>query len=164
MNIFYLDKDPIKAAEMACDKHTVKMILESAQMLSTAHRVLDNITDDRLYKKTHVNHPSSKWVRESAYHYNWLYKHMIALNEEYKKRYGKKDHLTITKLGKILRNPPKNIPLNKIFKDPTPAMPEHCKIKDDVVGSYRKYYILEKSNIATWKEPSRKPDWFNYHE
>ena len=50
------------------------MILESAQMLSTAHRVLDNITDDRLYNKTHVNHPSSKWVRESAYHYNWLYK------------------------------------------------------------------------------------------
>jgi hypothetical protein len=41
MNIFYLDKDPIKAAEYSCDKHVVKMILESAQMLCTAHRVLD---------------------------------------------------------------------------------------------------------------------------
>ena len=41
MNIFYLDRDPVIAAQMMCDKHVVKMILESAQMLSTAHRVLD---------------------------------------------------------------------------------------------------------------------------
>ena len=41
MNIFYLDKDPVKAAEYSCDKHVVKMILESAQMLCTAHRVQD---------------------------------------------------------------------------------------------------------------------------
>ena len=41
MNIFYLDRDPKIAAQMMCDKHVVKMILESAQILSTAHRVLD---------------------------------------------------------------------------------------------------------------------------
>jgi len=41
MNIFYLDKDPIVAAEMSCDKHVCKMIIESAQMLSTAHRMID---------------------------------------------------------------------------------------------------------------------------
>ena len=41
MNIFYVDKDPVKAAKMLLDKHVVKMILESAQMLCTAKRVLD---------------------------------------------------------------------------------------------------------------------------
>ena len=43
MNIFYVDRDPVKAAQMMCDKHIVKMILESAQMLCTAKRVLDGI-------------------------------------------------------------------------------------------------------------------------
>ena len=43
MNIFVLDNDPDTAARMMCDKHVVKMIVESAQMLSTAHRVLDGI-------------------------------------------------------------------------------------------------------------------------
>ena len=41
MNIFYVDKDPKTAAKMMCDKHIIKMILESAQMLCTAKRVLD---------------------------------------------------------------------------------------------------------------------------
>ena len=41
MNIFVLDEDPTIAAQMQCDKHVVKMIVESAQMLSTAHRMLD---------------------------------------------------------------------------------------------------------------------------
>ena len=41
MNIFVLDKDPHIAAQMHCDRHVPKMIVESAQMLSTAHRLLD---------------------------------------------------------------------------------------------------------------------------
>ena len=68
MNIFYLDRNPIVAAQMMCDKHVVKMILESAQMLSTAHRVLDGDTYADLvglYKIAHKNHPSSVWVRSS---------------------------------------------------------------------------------------------------
>ena len=53
MNIFYLDKRPDDCAEMHADKHCVKMILEYAQMLSTAHRVLDENSSDLLYKATH---------------------------------------------------------------------------------------------------------------
>ena len=86
MNIFYLDRDPKIAAQMMCDKHVVKMILESAQMLSTAHRVLDGdeyADKNGLYKKAHVNHPSSIWVRCSYQQYKWLYDHMVALMEEY---------------------------------------------------------------------------------
>ena len=95
MNIFYLDKDPFKAAKLQYNKHVVKMILESAQMLCAAHHVLGN-PEDVPYKLAHKNHPSTIWVRENSLHYDWLYEHMIALGNEYTKRYGKK-HLSITK-------------------------------------------------------------------
>ena len=98
MNIFYLDKDPVKAAKLQYNKHVVKMILESAQMLCTAHHVLDNrvrLLDDIPYKITHVNHPSTKWVRTNNRNYMWLYHHMMALGDEYTKRYNKKCLMSI---------------------------------------------------------------------
>ena len=55
MNIFYLSHDPEEAAQYQYNKHVVKMILESAQLLCTAHRELGN--DDVPYKSTHKNHP-----------------------------------------------------------------------------------------------------------
>ena len=82
MNIFYLHPDPAKAASFFYDKHKVKMILESAQMLCTAHHVYNN-GDNVPYKKAHLNHPSTIWVRDSIHHYNWLYDHMLALGREY---------------------------------------------------------------------------------
>ena len=182
MNIFYLHKDPVKAAEMSCDKHVVKMILESAQLLSTCHRVLDGTEyydktangrkikrwkhpnsnmEAVLYKAGWIKHPSTLWLFESAYNYVWLYQHMMALNEEYKKRYNhKKDHLAIQKLGDLLKHPPKNAKINKIATDPTPAMPDECKIPGDVVGSYRNYYIMKKQRFATWKAPAVIPEWY----
>ena len=92
MNIFYLHPDPKKCAEMHLNKHCVKMILEYAQLLSTAHRVLDG--DDyanqyNLYKATHVNHPSAIWVRQSCYNYSWLMQLLCHLCIEYTHRYGK---------------------------------------------------------------------------
>ena len=97
---------------------------------------------------------------QSAFNYNWLYRHMMALNEEFKKRYKGIDHLAITKLGRVLRNPPVNIALNKKPTLPTPAMPDECKVDGDVVASYRKYYIMKKQRFATWKAPSKMPDWY----
>jgi hypothetical protein len=86
---------------------------------------------------------------------------MMALNEEYKKRYNhKKNHVTIDKLGEVLKFPPNNAKYNKIATDPKPAMPEHCKIPGDAVGSYRRYYILEKRRFATWKSPAVMPKWY----
>ena len=41
MNIFYLHENPKICAEMHLDKHASKMCIEYAQLLSTAHRVLD---------------------------------------------------------------------------------------------------------------------------
>jgi len=182
MNIFYLDKDPIEAAKQSCDKHVVKMIVESAQMLSTAHRMIDgNLYTDKtkagrnikrwkhpnpnmektLYKACHTGHPSTVWVMESAYNYHWLYKHMMALNTEFKMRYGHiLDHKTVQLLEGALMYPPKNISLNTIATDPPPAMPDYCKIPGDSVASYKKYYIYEKQRFATWKSPSTVPAWY----
>ena len=107
MNIFYLDNNPVKAAQVQYNKHVVKMILESAQMLCTAHHHYDN-GHNVPYKKAHYNHPSTIWCRQNASQYMWLYDHMIALGKEYTKRY-KKTHLTITKCAEVLKQlPPHN--------------------------------------------------------
>ena len=161
MNIFYFDKRPDDAAEMHCDKHCVKMILEYAQMLSTAHRVLDE--DDAhpdLYKIAHKNHPSTIWTRSSKQHYDWLFRLFRMLSAEYSLRYSDhnfKVHKTWDKLGKLLETAPKNIKDNG-WGDPPQCMPDHCK-DDDVVTAYRNYYILEKNNFAVWKY-SGTPEWY----
>jgi len=100
MNIFYLNSDPERAAQLQYNKHVVKMILESAQLLCSAHIMLDSEIDVP-YKLTHKNHPSAVWTRQSRSNYAWLYFHMMALGKEYKKRYNK-EHLTITKCRDVL--------------------------------------------------------------
>jgi len=165
MNIFYLSDCPQEAAESHNDKHCVKMILESAQMLSTAHRELDGDVPDILYKSTHKNHPSTIWARSSKQHYDWLYRLFRQLSAEYTLRYSKsgnwgrdlKVHKTWNKLGKILKTAPKNIKDNG-WVDPPQCMPDHCK-KPDTIDAYRNYYLTEKSSFSTWKY-SQQPTWW----
>jgi len=177
MNIFYLDKDVKKCAEMHVDKHVVKMILEYAQLLSTAHRVLDgtisvgvsstgrkkttyiieDYRDSILYSATHINHPSAIWVRQSEVNYRTLFNLFCALLEEYTYRYGKTH--ACTRLMSALSSPPKNIEY-KPFTEPTPAMPDQYKVKNDSVKSYRNYYIHDKNRFAKWKNRS-VPEWFS---
>ena len=146
MNIFYLDKCPVKAAKLQYNKHVVKMILESAQMLCTAHHHYGN-GDNVPYKKAHYNHPSTILVRQKSIHYDWLYDHMRALGDEYTKRYGK-THLSITKC-KHLVYPPKNIP-TVMFNQPPQCMPDEYKDKCSV-QAYWNYYIGEKHVVANLK-------------
>jgi len=150
MNIFYLDKCPDKAARLQYNKHVVKMILESAQMLCTAHHCygdkdqIENVP----YKQAHLNHPSTVWTRLSKSTYMWLYDHMIALGDEYTKRYGK-THLSITKCKDFLATPPKHIQ-GEDFIQPPQAMPD--KYKDPCsIQAYWNYYIGEKHTIANPK-------------
>lgn len=174
MNIFYLDNDPTIAAQMHCDKHVVKMILETAQLLSTAHRLLDGtqyidsssgrkikrwklngINDSLLYKATHINHPSNVWVRETSGNYEWTYNLFVALCDEYTFRYGK-THLTDTKLRAALKNIPKNI-LNKQKTIIPQCMPNHCARLNPVSG-YRNYYITEKKSMLKYTKRN-VPSW-----
>ena len=159
MNIFYFYDSPMKSAQAQPDKMLVKMPLESAQMLCTAHRALDGDEYADLcgmYKVAHLNHPCSKWVRESSDNYIWLYKHFLALGMEYKFRYGR-NHASITKLGRALFATPDNIPLGK--RTPVAqAMPEEYKNENPIVA-YRNYCINEK-HYAKWERNRSKPDWW----
>ena len=179
MNIFYLDHDVRKCAEMHNDKHVVKMILEYAQLLSTAHRVLDGVEleglsdsgrkrkfwtlgdsrDYTLYKATHINHPSAVWVRQSVQNYMWLAEMLEVLCGEYTYRYGKVHKVERDGLMQLLKNEfPKNLPIAP-FTEPTPAMPDDVKIIGDSIKSYRNYYINNKAHLANWKKRTT-PEWY----
>ena len=172
MNIFVLDPDAATAAHMMCDKHIVKMILESCQLLSTAHHVIDGEqikieSEKRKYtsysngntkicKCTMINHPCTIWTRTTRDNYMWLWKHAYGLAKEYTRRYGKV-HVMEKMLMEDLYNPPKNITKGKM----TPfaqAMPDQYRDFDAVIA-YRKYYINEKKRFAKWKT-GEIPQWF----
>jgi hypothetical protein len=171
MNIFYLDRDPKLCAEMHVDKHCVKMILEYAQLLSTAHRFLDGtvsiglgktgrkqtryvLPDDResvLYSATHLNHPSAVWVRQSIPNYIWLAELLEMLCNEYTYRYGKIHKVESSGLMQKLWFVPTGISEHVKFTEPTPAMPDDIKVEHDSIASYRKYYIMNKQHLWSWK-------------
>jgi len=153
MNIFYLDHDPQKAAEYQCNKHVVKMILESAQLLSTTHYVFKSVYLDVLYKPTHINHPCSIWVRQSHQNYNWLYQHYEALCDEYTWRYGK-SHKSES-LSSLLKKCP--VLENKPSK-PALAMPDEFKV-DCPVESYRNYYRHKSKSIKMVWPQGQTPDF-----
>ncbi len=152
MNIFILDTDPIKAAQYQCNKHVVKMIVESAQMLSTAYH--DVVAP---YRHTHVNHPCSLWARWSFQNFVWLVAHAKELCSEYTKRY-KKVHKTEAIIDWFIANPP-NLPDRGL----TPFV---IAIKDqkyhltDAVSSYRAYYIGDKARFAKWSPKAAPPSWW----
>ena len=151
MNIFYLDKDPKLAAIYQYNKHVVKMILESAQMLCTAHHCYGSAEQKANvpYKQAHLNHPSTIWARQSKSTYMWLYDHMMALGTEYYVRYGK-THLTITKCKKPLQWAPMGM-TTSAFKQPPQAMPDEYK-NECSIEAYWNYYIGEKHTVANKNE------------
>lgn len=160
MNLFYLHPDPTVAAQMQCDKHVVKMLLETAQMLCTAHHEVDGSrASKRLYKSAYKNHPSTRWVRADAYHYEWAYKHFAALCDEYTYRYGKV-HTTDRKLRKLLSKPPRKLAFKSWQSDPPQCMPDDYK-QADTVKAYRAYYQSDdKRRFAAWRKLRPAPNWW----
>ena len=177
MNIFYLHKTPTVSVKMHCDKHVVKMVIEYAQLLSTAHRMLDGTQwidassgrkikrwrldnsnmDGVLYKASHINHPSAIWVRQNNSQYQYMYNMFENLCEEYTYRYGK-IHMTDSKLRELLVDSPKNIPIGS-FQEPPQCMPDYCK-QSNALDGYRTYYrdcLLYTSPSPRDKRQSRMP-------
>jgi hypothetical protein len=173
MNIFYIHTDPVIAAQAMTDKHVVKMILESAQLLSTAHRALDGEEfiqlsksgarlrkwnhpdahmDMTLYKSTHLNHPSGIWVRQSADNYMWLYNHFIALSEEYYQLYNKR-HASELLLSGLLSKVPANIPRIGLTPMLVAITDTQWHVPNNPLQSYRNYYVGEK--LKTPKDTDR---------
>ena len=187
MNIFILSLDPVEAAQMQCDKHVPKMLVESGQMLSTAHRVLDGKltrkpsksgktmvkywdlyegADDLeaellYYKAVHVGHPCTVWSMESDSNYRWHWEHMKALADEYTYRYGK-FHKTERELLWQIQSPPRNIPKGPMtpFKLAMTANPE-CMF-DDPVKSYRAFYQTKQYRFPMVWTKRPVPEWFQY--
>lgn len=153
MNIFYLDKSPSTCARYHNDKHVVKMILETAQLLCGSHWATGS---EAPYKLSHKNHPCSLWVREDISNYNWLCELGIYLCYEYRHRYGK-THKSYDVILWCCDNKP-NIP-DVGFTSPALAMPDEYKIHNNPVQSYRDYYKGEKSGFSVWKN-REIPSWF----
>ena len=160
MNIFYFYDCPVLSAQAQPDKMLVKMPLETAQMLCTAHRELDGdeyADEVGLYKRAYWNHPCTIWARSGVINYAWLYKHFIALGDEYKYRYGR-EHGSITKLKDVLEPHPENIDPNPVMTPPAQAMPHEYK-NNDPIKAYRDYCTNEK-HYAKWEKGRAKPDWW----
>jgi hypothetical protein len=169
MNIFVTDVDPEQSARNLCDKHISKMIVESAQMLSTAWWILDGGCPGAVaYKPTHPNHPCTKWTRESDGNYLWLGRHAMEMCKEFTRRY-KKIHKTESLLKCLHVNVPRNMP-NYGTKTMTPFAHAYygkdpvghfmCHVPGDPVQSYRNFYKLDKTRFAKWNH-STKPSWWN---
>jgi len=184
MNVFYLDPDPKICAQMHIDKHASKMCVEYAQLLSTAHRVVDGhlwygrTTNGRkiaryfhpdsdlnkhLYKASHINHPSNIWVRKSDKNYSWLYEMWTETCNEYQHRYDRV-HESFRKLEYHLLMPPIKIKQGD-FEEPTPAMKSYpdCIVEGDSLTSYRNYYWEAKRDFAKWTKRN-KPEWWHERE
>jgi hypothetical protein len=186
MNIFYIDENPVVAAQWMVDRHVVKMILESAQLLSTAHRILDGneiqlevqveqedgkvktrkkkwwlLNDAReevIYSATHINHPSAIWCRSSIQNYDWLVDHFFALMEEYTYRY-EKTHKCFGEISYMLQSPPKNLTEYDMTTMPS-CMADEYIICSDPIKNYRNYYKMGKTHLHKWKKRN-PPEWLN---
>jgi hypothetical protein len=138
MNVFFVDRNPSIAGRSLCDVHTVKMIVESAQLLSTARL---SVGQEAPYKATHRNHPCAIWARAHTQNYEWLVEHLRALCAEYTRRYGK-THATEKYLAALAT--PVDLPAG--WSEPAQAMPDEYK-HEDPVEAYRAYYRFKAKTL-----------------
>lgn len=155
LNIFVLDNDPYKGAEMVLNKHAVKMPLESLQMMST---IADHLGFECPYKPVMLNHPCTIWARTSKQNFQYLKNHFHGLCKTYTERYDKihKCEITAAEYEPIWQRVIDSLPDDGL----TPfaqAMPDHLKHHDAVIA-YRNYYMTEKRHIAQWK--NEIPSWW----
>ena len=157
MNIFVLHEDPWEAAQLQCDKHVVKMCLETAQLLSTNW---PSVGCAAPYKPTHYNHPCSRWVRIHHENYAWLVEHFRALLSEYAHRYGKRhkcrdvlDLIEETHPAHLLEPPDDILDMDFVY-----CGVESCR-RASVVDSYRELYKLKAKTIDMRWTKREKPEW-----
>ena len=159
MNIFATDQNPHKAAENLCDKHVVKMLTESVQMLCTAHHTAGSPASpsylETIWKPAYAHHPCNIWVAESLSNWEWLADHAAGILHEYRLRYGDKDHKSGAML-KLLTSP--NLP-DKGLTPFRQAMPPWYQ-SIDPVDAYRRFIALGKNHFAKWTaRPQSEPAW-----
>ncbi len=168
MNIFYLDENPRLAAQYHGDKHVVRMVLETAQILSTAHHVLDGddnrfsqrALDRGMYRPSHFNHPTVRWVRENSDNYLWTWNLFVSLCIEFEFRRQGKQHKS-SQLVEPLRQLPINVEKasHSEINYPPLVMPDEFQLEDPV-ESYRNYYLHKwQQGIVSYDWGREMPDW-----
>lgn len=159
MNIFYLHQLPALAAAYHCDKHVGKMLIESCQLLATAHHYYGN-GDQVTYRPTHANHPSAVWVRASRLHYMWLSDMVSYLSKQFMTRYGHHHKSGQVWLAELVKCPPAMWALPSTWQPPTLAMPDEYK-SDDHIQSYRRYYASKAATmpLVYSKGTAPQPVW-----
>ncbi len=155
MNIFILDEDIVLCARYHVDKHVVKMILETTQLLNNAY-IKHNANLKPIYRETHKSHPCSLWASETSSNFEWLVALGMELCKEYSYRYGK-----VHKCQDILSyfsDRGFNLPVGGLTKF-VQCMPGQYH-SDNAVISYRNYYKFEKHLLAKWTK-REVPIWWN---
>lgn len=164
MNIFVLDENPEIAATYMCDKHVVKMVTETAQILCTAISSLDS-TIAVPYRPTHRKHPAVLWTAKSRENIEWLIAHGTALNTEYMYRYNKeichKSFLVIDQIRRDKRYHKLNFEASARTQF-AQCMPDVYK-RNDVVQAYRAYYLGEKAAFARWTKRNTPSWWTEFY-
>ena len=158
MNIFFLDKDPYKAALALCDKHVPKMLLESCQMLSTAIQANAEKKFDDLYKPAYPKHPMTIWVGFNRDCFRWALENAVYINHQYEQRFNK-EHKSFRVIETIYDNNYIDDIPDGFFKEPPQCMPDEYKDKD-YITAYRKYYQGAKAYFAKWEKGVFAPDWW----
>lgn len=151
MNIFILDYDPETCARYHCDKHVIKMVLETTQILSIVQYLRGNKTT---YKPTHRHHPCVEWCNESEGNYRWLLWLGLYLCKEYTFRFGKTHKCESLLRNELLIPPHMEKKYETVFVH---VMPDKYKLID-IVESYRWYYLKEKNHLFRWTKRKR-PLW-----
>ena len=183
MNIFVLDENPIRAAEMMCDKHIPKMVVESAQMMASAVRRY-GATDDVMpltkagspYRGGYAHHPCTVWAGDTFGNFSWLTDHAMALCVEYTSRFGKEHtcadpisqlwHLGIDWVGAGKRTP-FALAMPDEYRPCAGAMEHDGRMvgiithapAEDAVQAYRRYY--HSKTFAKWEKGTPAPHWWN---
>lgn len=163
MNIFFVDRNPLKAAQALPDRHICKMPVEGVQMLVSAllrHGVQPNVVTKAgtIHKGGYVNHPCTLWAGTNRSNAGWLFDHTRALCEEYRLRYGKR-HFAEGQLDTIAQYLCR-LPHGGITPMPL-AMPEECKVADPV-ESYRnciRLKVATKPGSFVWARGRPQPAW-----
>lgn len=153
MNLFILDYDKEKCVQFYTDRHNIKIILEVAQLLCSAHHFTGS-TLEIPYKPSHKNHPVCLWVRNSLSNYIYAVDLGKELCKEYTYRYNK-----VHKTQEVIEWCGKNLPdINDIGLTPFAlAMPDEYKV-EDAVQSYRNYYNGAKRHLFAWRR--REIPWW----
>jgi len=161
MNIFFVDTSPQGAARALCDKHIPKMVVETAQMLSTAAWCVlsppNTTVLPRIYRSAYPNHPSTKWVRSSLGAYTWTWGLFRNLIIEYEFRFNRR-HKSTDLLDPLGSYEILDCLDTTAFELPPQCMPDKYK-QVDTLRAYRAYYLGDKMRFAKWERGRSAPDW-----